>query len=57
MLQTGLTADARLFVLPLTVYASRGVEGGGSTLMHTNGYKGGGGSEHDQKYGFCMQFY
>ena len=39
--------------LPLIMYASRGVGVGvgvgGSTLMHTNGYKGGGGSEHDQK--------
>ena len=23
--------------------------------MHTNAYKGGGGSEHDQKYAFCTQ--
>ena len=39
------------------MYASRG-RGGGSTLMHTNAYKGeGGGSEHDQKYAFCTQLY
>ena len=41
--------------LPLITYALRG--GGGSTLMHTNAYKGEGGSEHDQKYAFCTQFY
>ena len=23
--------------------------------MHTNAYKGGGGSEHDKKYAFCTQ--
>ena len=26
-------------------------------FMHTIAYKGGGGSEHDQKYAFCMQVY
>ena len=41
--------------LPLITYTPRG--GGGSTLMHTNAYKGGGGSEHDKKYAFCMQVY
>ena len=42
--------------LPLITYAPR--RGGGSTLMHTNVYKGGGGgSEHDQKYAFCTQVY
>ena len=49
-----------LWGLPLITYASRGgwVGGGGSTLMHTNAYKGGGGRvEHDQKYAFCMQFH
>ena len=25
--------------------------------VHTNAYKGGGGSEHDQKYAFCMHVY
>ena len=40
--------------LPLIRYASRGGGGEeGSTLMHTNAYKGGGGSDHDQKYAFC----
>ena len=41
--------------LPLITYASRG--GGG---VNTNVYKsvqGGGGSEHVQKYAFCMQVY
>ena len=40
--------------IPLITYATRGW-GGGPTLMHTNAYKGGGGSEHD--YTFCTQVY
>ena len=40
--------------LPLITDASRGGVGG-STLMHTNAYKGGGGFEHDKKYAFCTQ--
>ena len=31
--------------------------GGGSTLMHTNAYKGERGSKHDQKYACCRQVY
>ena len=37
------------------MYASRGV-GGGSPLMHTNVYKGEGGSEHDQNTHFVRRF-
>ena len=42
--------------LPLIMYTSMG----GGEGVNTNAYKcvqGGGGSEHDQKYAFCMQVY